>query len=411
MKILYTAVETPVPGTHGGSVHALELCRALARRGHEVHLLAPPAGDVGPVVPGPRPDPLVGRARGPEREAAGGLTLHSIRRPPRFLEWSSVGEVEKLARVLRPEVVVERFYTFAGAGLWAARRLGIPAVLEVNSPARPYPGSWRDRLDRLTLVRPVDRWRRRQLAWADGIYTTSTRLLPPDLQDEARVVVNGVDPERFRPGPGAPDEGPLRCAYVSSFRAWHGATDLITAVAACRLRGLDLEVECIGEGPRLEAARRLARRLDVDDRVEFTGRIAHDEVPGRLARASVGLAPFAPEAFSALRLGWFWSPIKIFEYLAAGLAVVTADLPELRELLSDDVARFYPPGDTEAVAGILVELAADRDTLRTLGDAARRLARERYTWDRQAARVEELLGEVIAADRKAGRGPGQGVTR
>lgn len=401
MRILYTAVETPVPGTHGGSVHAVELCRALARRGHRVDLLAPP-GDRDPAFGrGPRPDPVVGVAD--EKGDPCGLTLHPIRRPPRFLEWSAVAEVQKLARKLRPDVIVERFYTFAGAGLWAAHRLGLPAVLEVNSPARSYPGSWRDRLDRLTLLRPVDRWRRTQLAWADGIYTTSERLLPPELQGIARVVVNGVDVERFRPGPGPAGGEPLRCVYVSSFRAWHGAADLVTAVAACQRRGVELRVECIGQGPRWKAARRLARRLGVNGMVEFVGRIPHDDVPARLARAHVGLAPFTPGAFRALRLGWFWSPIKIFEYLAAGLAVVTADLPELRQLVSENVARFYAPGDTDALAAVLAALAADREILRDLGTAARRLAEDSYTWDRQAEQVEQLLLEVVDAAATAAR--------
>ena len=62
-------------------------------------------------------------------------------------EWTAGKALRRLAATVSPDVVVERFYTFAGAGIWAAHALKIPAVLEVNSPARPYPGSWRDRLD------------------------------------------------------------------------------------------------------------------------------------------------------------------------------------------------------------------------------------------------------------------------
>ena len=150
VKILYTAVDTPIPGTHGGSVHAQELCRALARRGHAVHLIAPPS-----ISPN-------GTASAAAAAAGDGLHLHHVRQPPRFLEWAAVGKVRELATALTPDVVVERFYTFGGAGIWAAHSLGLPAVLEVNSPARPFP-CLRDTLDRLTLVRPVDRWRRRLL--------------------------------------------------------------------------------------------------------------------------------------------------------------------------------------------------------------------------------------------------------
>jgi glycosyltransferase involved in cell wall biosynthesis len=359
-------------------VHALELCRALARRGHQVHLAALASG--------------AGAASDLD-----GVELHPIDRalPVTLLEWTAAGELRELIVKLRPDVVVERFYTFGGAAVNAAHSLDVPAVLEVNSPARDYPGSLRDRLDKLTLVRPVDRWRRRMLSRCAAIYTTSRHLLPPQLQDEATVIVNGVDVERFRPGAGSAGDGPLRCVYVSSFRAWHGAEDLVEAVARCVAAGSALHVTCVGEGPRWQRARDAATRAGVAAQLEFTGRVPHERVPGLLARADVGVAPFAPDQFSALELGWFWSPIKIFEYLAAGLAVVTAGIAELEALLPGGVARFYPPGDIAALAATLRALDGDRDAVRTMGRAARSLAKQRYTWDHQAAAVEELLASVV----------------
>ena len=244
MKLLYSAAGTPIPGTHGGSVHALELCRALARRGHEVHLAAL------------RPS-RAGRRGDADFE---GVDLHRLRRllPTTLLEWTSSRAIRRLIEDLRPDVVIERFYTFGGAALLAAGKAGIPAVLEVNSPARDYPGSLRDMLDKLTLLRPVDRWRQRQLRMSAAVYATSHHLVPPELQDGVTVVVNGVDTDRFRPGPKNDGTGPLRCVYVSSFRAWHGAEDLVAAVARCAGQGVPLKVTCIGRGPRWKAAREAA---------------------------------------------------------------------------------------------------------------------------------------------------------
>lgn len=386
MRILYVAVDTPIPGTHGGSVHVLELCRALSRRGHDVHLLAP-AGALA--------------SRGASAQTASTtdapVTHHGLSRPPRFLEWSARGRVRQLIAALKPDVVVDRFYTFGGAGIWAAHAFGIPAVLEVNSPARPVPGFWRDRLDRLTLVQPIARWRRMVLGWTDGIYATSRDLLPVEWQRDVTVVTNGVDVGRFRPGAPRSETQPLRCVYVSSFRSWHGAEDLVRAVAACKRSGTDLQVVCLGRGPRWPIARRAARAAGVDDLITFVGEVPYDDVPRYLAAADVGLAPFSPSSFTALQLGWFWSPIKIFEYLAAGLVVTTIDLPEMRALLPGAVARFYPAGDTSALAGTLGELARDRAAVREGGQAARVLAESRYTWEQQAATVEMLLHEVVSA--------------
>jgi glycosyltransferase involved in cell wall biosynthesis len=312
-----------------------------------------------------------------------------------LLEWTSALQVRRIMQAVAPDVVIERFYTFGGAGLWAARSLGIPAVLEVNSPARPYPGSWRDRIDRLTVLRPVDRWRRTQLRWARAVYATSSRLLPPELKDRVRVVVNGVDTERFHPRSDPGEGRALRGVFVSSFHSWHAADDLVAATARCAAQGVDLQVVCIGTGPCWAAAQKAAARAGLGDRIVFLGEIAHADVPVRLQTADIGLAPFRPAAHRALELGWFWSPIKIFEYLASGLAVVTADIPELRSLLSDGVARFYQAGDPESLAAEIAALVADRRAVRRMGAAARELAVSRYSWAQQAKAVEEVVRSVV----------------
>ena len=358
-------------------------------RGHDVHIVAPQLETLGADA---------AEVRSPGAGGDGDVPVHIIRipKPKRFLEWTAVSDVRRIAERVRPDVLIERFYTFGGGGVWAAHTLGLPAVLEVNSPARRYPGSWRDRIDRLSLVGPVQRWRRRQLAWSDGIYATSKCLLPPDLQDSVAVVTNGVDVGRFRPvsvdrEPG----GPLRCVYASSFRSWHGAIDLVQAVAQCMSRGVDLRMTCLGTGPLWSHAREAAQRAGVLEVMRFVGNVPYEDVPAHLAQADIGLAPFNPTAFPALRLGWFWSPIKIFEYLASGLAVVTIDIEELRELLPASVACFYTPGDVEGLGHAIEALAADRAALEQIQLASRSLAESRFTWGHQAAAVENVLKTVV----------------
>jgi glycosyltransferase involved in cell wall biosynthesis len=393
VRILYVAAGTPVPGTHGGSTHALELCRALVRGGHDVDLVALPSEGAN--------DEIDGESATDEID---GVRLHYLERaqkPPQ-LEWTSYGEVLAIGEAVSPDIVVERFYTFGGTGLRTARKIGVPSVLEVNSPARSYPGSLRDRLDALTLLRPIDRWRRRMLEMATAYYATGACLLPPELQDRVRVVVNGVDCSRFRPATERPI-GPLRGIYVSSFRPWHGAEDLVDAVARCRDEGVEVRLTCVGDGPTRSAAARLAGARGLSDRVRFLGAVPRAEVPELLASAEVGLAPFSPARHRALELGWFWSPIKIFEYLAAGLAVITTDTPEVASLLTPACALLYPPGDVDELARRLQTLAADRDRAKSMGEAGRGHVCSRYTWDHQAAVVAEVLEEALAAYRRRRR--------
>lgn len=91
MRILYVAAGTPIPGTHGGSVHALQLCRGLAAAGNEVHLVAQ------------APD----RADLPTA-ALSDVILHALPRRPLLaqLEWTLWRHVRRIARQVRPDVVI-----------------------------------------------------------------------------------------------------------------------------------------------------------------------------------------------------------------------------------------------------------------------------------------------------------------
>tara|TARA_B100001123_G_scaffold261273_1_gene291086 strand:- start:3472 stop:4629 length:1158 start_codon:yes stop_codon:yes gene_type:complete len=384
VKILYVAVDTRIPGSHGGSVHVQELCHALGQRGHDVHILAP-KGVSG--LPTNDRDGII---------QDGSVRVHRLAKPTRYFEWTAVRHIRRLILELRPDVLVERFYTFGGAGILAANLEGIPAVLEVNSPARPVDRLWRDRLDRLTIIRPIHRWRCRILRGCNGIYATSRYLLPPEMQNTVTLVTNGVDVTRFKPGPVEREKGPLKCVYISSFKSWHGAEDLVRAVALCRSRGVDICVTCIGSGPTWKSATRLAKRLGVGEDIKFLGAIPFDKVPKHLAEAEIGLAPFSPSKFSPLELGWFWSPIKLFEYLAAGLGIITINLKELRDLLPDSVARFYKAGATEELSMLLERFSSNPAEVVLLRQKARELAESDYTWLHQAATVEQLLERVQA---------------
>src|SRR5215212_352997 len=181
MKILYAASDQAVPGTKGGSVHVAAVAEGLAALGHDVHVLATPAGEfpAGPVTWIAMAPPL-GR---------------------RELRWVNAGAVNRIARRLRPDVVIERYYNFGGEGIRAARDTGALAVLEVNAPVIDYPGSTKRLIDRVLIVEPMRRWREQICARADLIVTPAASILPPGTP--ARKILElewGADTDRFRPG-------------------------------------------------------------------------------------------------------------------------------------------------------------------------------------------------------------------
>ena len=98
-----------------------------------------------------------------------------------------------------------------------------------------------------------------------------------------------------------------------------------------------------------------------------------------LAAADIGVAPFDPGKHKPLALGFYWSPLKIFEYMSAGLPVVAPRLSRIAALVSDgDEGLLYDPADPRTLDDALVRLT-DTELRERLGGAARVRAVAQYS--------------------------------
>ena len=380
MKILYAASDQRVPGTTGGSIHVVAVAEGLARLGHEVHVLMTPTGPV--------PD---GHVRW-------------IALPPpagrKELRWANTGAVRSLAREIKPDVIIERYYNFGGEGVRAAADVGALAVLEVNAPVVDYPGSGKQLLDRALLFEPMRRWREYLCALADLIVTPSTAILPAGTPPAKILQLEwGADTDRFRPGlEGAvPFDRPADTVAVFSgaFRNWHGTIHIITALRELRARGRDdIGAVLIGDGPELTRVRDAAQGLDG---VVFTGAIPHDRIPACLAACDFGVAPFDPETHPALSLGFYWSPLKIFEYMASGLPVVAPAIDRIATLIGHNGEGLLY--DTAIRTGLphAFEALTDVNLRRRLGRAARERAVRDYSWAAHCRALEQAIANALQA--------------
>jgi glycosyltransferase involved in cell wall biosynthesis len=378
MRVLYCAIDQTVPGTKGGSVHVRAVAEGLAALGHDVHALVG-AGDA------PFPD--------------SGVNWLAMTPPlgAKQLRWMRAGIIGRIAEALRPDVVIERYYNFGGEGLAAAARVRARTVLEVNAPVIDHPGSKKALLDRALVVQPMRRWRERMCERADLIVTPNAKILPPQTPAAKIVEVEwGADTDRFRPEatgpiPFARPQG-LVALFAGAFRSWHGAIHLVRALRELRRRGRgDIAAVFIGDGPELPAVQSEAAGLD---RVLFTGPVPHDLMPACLATADIGVAPFDTGAHRALSLGFYWSPLKMFEYMAAGLPVVAPAVDRIPSLVRHDVeGLLYDPSQEHALADAIARLA-DPALRARLGAAGRDRAVREYSWKAHCATLEAAIGKL-----------------
>jgi glycosyltransferase involved in cell wall biosynthesis len=373
LRVLYVASDQTLPGASGGSVHVHEVARALAKRGHDVHAVV-------------RAEP--GRR---SRETAFGYTVHRIRWFPfhRFFRFRAKSAVAAIAHDLCPAAVMERYYNFGGEGVLTAAATGVPSLLEVNSPVLDHEGSRKSLVDRALLVRPMRRYRERLCRLATVIITPTAAIVPAFAREKTREITWGANVDLFSP---ARRDDALRASwraspgscvilFSGSHRPWHGVHVLEAAAQRLASRN-DIRFvfaggDSAGPGPSPNTI--------------LLGRVPYDDMPRVTASADLSVAPYDRSRLPALRLGFFWSPLKIFEAMASGVPVVTLDIEPLNRIVRDgEEAAFFKENDPEDLARCLAALASDPGKRRAMGDRARARA-PRYSWDAHAAELEALL--------------------
>ncbi len=385
MRILYVATDQRVPCFDGGGAHVSHVASGLAGLGHDVHVVAAPGHGEFP---------------------SGAVHWYGVGAPfgVSRLRLFCTPTVKRLAREIEPDVVVERYYNFGGEGVLAAQTTGAALVLEVNAPVVDYPRSPKRILDRMLIIEPLRRWREWQCHASDLIVTPTAKVLPQWIPSERVLEIEwGADTTKFLPSiggtpPYARRHDDLVVVFVGAFRAWHGAVHLVRAVRKLRERGFDdVAAVFIGDGPERRRTQQEAEGLE---RVTFLGRVSHDQMPNYLAAADVGIAPFDVLAHPPLSLAFYWSPLKIFEYMAAGLPVVTPDIPRLRRIYRDgEEGVSYDPHEPEGLADAIVQLR-DGGVRRRLGVAGRDRVTKLFSWTKHCEKLAEAFGHIIERRRQ-----------
>jgi glycosyltransferase involved in cell wall biosynthesis len=303
------------------------------------------------------------------------------------------------------DLVQERNGLYKMGVAMACKRLGLPYILFFDAD---------DIFELDFLGEPITgilRWRAKQiiqytLTAANGIITvseaTKTRLVNVWQIPREKIVVfpNGVDVLRHWPYPeeraetraslGLGDRPAIM--YVGSFYLWHDVETLLDAFAQVLTEYPDARLLLVGDGKRRQEMMQHATELGIENCVQFTGMRPHAEIPHLVSAADVAVAPYPK-----MEHAWWGSSMKLFEYMASGVAIVASNVgQQVTEVIQDGTnGLLVAPGDAFAMAAALKVLIGDPCLRSRLGQQAREDAVRKYSWEHYLSRLECVYEAVI----------------
>lgn len=392
MRTVYVCSDPGIPvfGRKGASVHVQSVLRVLVSRGAEVHLIAARTG--GAVPSGLESVHLHELPAVPAGEAA------ARERAAQHSDAAVAMVLAALAADGPLDLVYERYSLWGRtATAWATAR-SVPSVLEVNAPLVDEQADHRVLVDRTRAEAVAEA----VLSTAEVVVCVSEPVAAwarswSRRPDRVAVVANGVDTDRVRPADRRVTSAhavPFTVGFVGTLKPWHGVEMLLDALALLhRTEPGAYRLLLVGDGPQAAALRERADGAGVGPLVERTGSVDPIEIAPLLHRMDLAVAPYPATA------GYF-SPLKVYEYLAAGLPVVASEVGQLPDLLDHGrLGVLVEPGRADALARAIADLRADEARRSFLRRATREATIERHGWDRV---VDRILSRLPATPRLAG---------
>lgn len=389
MKILYSLAhpsDTLASESGGHVVRARALLESLEQRGHEVTRVEA-ASAVGARV-------SVATYRNVLRRFVPQRAARALR---------DIGRVQhgrthrrRLSRAIqqvKPDVLLETYSPMNVSGAEAAKRAGVPLVVDDLAP------SWEDAEVYGRGIDGLSRWARRKLLNEASVVIAVNDILRQAFRDEGvardriAVVQNGVADEflSVQSDPARRAELGFRktdvvFVYAGSFQPFHRVDFLVEAFALVQSEHARLLL--VGDGITLAGVREQVARHGLQDKVVIVGQVAHHEVASYLAASDVGVLPATEE---------YTNPMKVIEYLAAGRPVVAPQVRAVEGLVTaDHDALLFTPFDAESLAKGLDRFASDDCLRRSLAAHARQSPVKDQSWQRAGDQLAEALATAVA---------------
>ncbi|MGP9539870.1 glycosyltransferase [Brachybacterium sp. AOP43-C2-M15] len=317
-------------------------------------------------------------------------------------------ELEKTARRDHPAIIHAASNHWNGlTGVSVARKLGLPSIYEIRGLWEITRGSRNPEWAASNMYKYIARMESDAAKGATRVFTITGALRDEMVRrgveaEKITVLPNGVDTERFTPIPRDEElarelrvQGKTVIGYVGSILDYEGLGLLIDAAATLAAERDDFHVLLVGDGAELESFRDRVREDGLDRVITFTGRVPHEDVERYYSLVDITPFPRLP-----LPVCEMVSPLKPFEAMAMGKAVVASDVAALAEIVTPGAnGLLHAKGEAGSLTAELRRLLDDPELVGRLGAQAREWVVQNRDWRQISTIVAETYAELAEGPR------------
>lgn len=310
----------------------------------------------------------------------------------------------------RPDILFTRLEVYNFSGLWLSKWLDIPLVVEADCPPT-YEMMHFYGKDYKHLGNLAAKLELRNLLDADAVIVISSALKNYYIElgvaaDKMHVIPNAADHEKFRPMPKDRDlvekyglGDSIVVGWIGSLFGWSGIENLIAVARQVLETRPNVNFMLVGGGKNQEFFAQHLQTGPHAARVILPGTVPHDQVARYLSCMDVVLAPYPKLDF------WYASSMKIFEYMAAGKAVLATAVGQVAEIIEDGVNGYlFDPDCSSMLLEKILALVDSPEARRRVGERARLDIEQKWNWHNIANQMITIFDGVLARRRRAANG-------
>jgi glycosyltransferase involved in cell wall biosynthesis len=387
MNILYLGTTQQFSASNAGFTHTYNFAKSVRDLGHNIYIIF-------------KPDKPENQGK---KLVYNGIPIHLehyelestmpdlLFNSPKLIKFNT--KIQKWVKDYKIDIIHERMEVPGGFATYSKKLTGLPVLLEAND-AFLFDISSMNKLDRILYKKHLSN-RKKQLNSCTRLLTQTEilkKIFALDTNVQIEVVPNAADPEMFSPKVEARrefDNNMKVIGFAGANRKWHGVEDLLKAFMLVRKKMPNAKLVLIGKD---------LDEYDDGKSIHSPGAIQYSEMPSYLSGCDVLVAPFNTKyderrAKFFQKYGMWWSPLKIFEYMAMGKPVVSSNVGAIGEYI-DEAGVTYKEGDVSDLALKILNLLENEELSIKLGKKGRQKVISEYNWENQARKILGIYQEL-----------------